>query len=152
MGFNPLVSFVRFVWMIVSRRIRFPRGEVGRVLSLGGKGHFIVFRHAVVRDGRSIPGRPAATFIVRFRVAGMSPEANRRFSLLTIPFFAGLPGFCSKRWLIDVKTGEFAGYYGWRTRADAERYAASFAVRFMTHRATPGSVSYEIRDNTEEIR
>jgi hypothetical protein len=152
MGFNPIASLVRFLQLVVSGRLRFPKDEVGRTLSLPGVGRFSVFRHAIVKNGRGTPERSAATFIVRFRVANMSPEANKRFSLLTIPFFTGLPGFCSKRWLVNEKTGEFAGYYGWKTRADARRYASSFAVRFMTRRAVPGSVSYEIQNSEEKKR
>jgi hypothetical protein len=152
MGFNPIASVARFLWLIISGRLRFPKGEVGRTSSLGEGKRFTVFRHAVVSDGAGAPAKPGAIFIVRFRVDGMSVAANKRFSLIPIPFFTGLPGFCGKRWLVNEKTGEFAGYYGWRTRADAERYAGSFAVRFMTRRSVPGSVSYEIRDNTEEKR
>lgn len=81
--------------------------------------------------------------MVRFRVAGMTPQQNKVFSLLPIPFFIGLPGFRSKLWALNAR-GVFQGIYTWDTEEAAERYAHSFAMKFMTRRAVPGSVSYRI--------
>ena len=47
-------------------------------------------------------------------------------------------------WILDEASGDFQGIYEWDTAQDAENYAHSFAVRFMTMRSVPGSVSCEI--------
>jgi len=85
-----------------------------------------------------------AIFRPRFHVKGMGPAVNEWFSWLPIPFFAGLPGFRRKLWLLDPASGDFSGYYEWQTTEDANTYARSFAMRFMTNRSVPGSVSARV--------
>jgi hypothetical protein len=140
---NPLSSFVAANLALLTGRLRFPRGRIGDIVSLpeGTRGR--VFRQAIYTPAGD-PGQPRARFHVRFHVAGMSPRINILFSLLPIPFFAGLPGFRGKLWLLDGATGDFHGLYAWQTVADAEAYAHSFAMRFMTGRSVPGSVAYDI--------
>lgn len=46
--------------------------------------------------------------------------------------------------MLDEARGDFQGLYRWATVAAAERYANSYAMRFMTRRAVPGSVSHRI--------
>jgi hypothetical protein len=46
--------------------------------------------------------------------------------------------------MLDEARGDFQGLYRWASVAAAERYAASYAMRFMTRRAVPGSVSHRI--------
>ena len=46
--------------------------------------------------------------------------------------------------MYDPETGENQGVYEWETVDHAESYARSFALRFMTRRSIPGSVSYRI--------
>jgi hypothetical protein len=45
---------------------------------------------------------------------------------------------------LNAENGDFQGIYGFETVKDAEAYAGSFAVRFMTKRSVPGSISYRI--------
>jgi hypothetical protein len=40
------------------------------------------------------------------------------------------------------------GVYAWQTVADAQAYAHSIALRFMTGRSVPGSVSHQIIDQS----
>ena len=46
--------------------------------------------------------------------------------------------------MIDAARGDFQGLYRWASVAAAERYANSYAMRFMTRRSAPGSVSQRI--------
>lgn len=61
-----------------------------------------------------------------------------------MPFCMGFPGFRTKLWMMDEKTGDSQGIYEWDTAEDAENYAHSTALAFMTNRSLPGSVSYRI--------
>ncbi|MEW6032762.1 MAG: hypothetical protein AB1645_07765 [Bacillota bacterium] len=142
--FSPFVSLLRTLGLALTGRIRFPRGRVGETVELEEGHRAVVFREVVVRPGRGRPEKPGATFRVRFRLAGMGPRANKVFSLLPIPFFVGFPGFRGKLWLYDDRNDEWWGLYQWDTPAHAERYARSFAVRFMTRRSVPGSVSWNV--------
>ncbi|MBT7766865.1 MAG: hypothetical protein HN730_06885 [Bdellovibrionales bacterium] len=49
--------------------------------------------------------------------------------------------------MCDQRTGVNQGIYQWASREDAENYAKSFAVRFMTGRSEHNSISYKIIAN-----
>ena len=46
--------------------------------------------------------------------------------------------------MLNEASGDFQGVYEWDTVEDAKNYASSFAMKFMTIRSVPGSVSHEI--------
>jgi len=143
MNTKPLASFCRGMARIVSGRFRLLKERVGEVVTAPDGTKFTVFRQArLTPPGNPTP--PGARFTVRFHVQNMTPERNKTFSLLTIPFFAGMPGFRSKLWLVDEKGGDFMGIYRWQTEDDARRYSQSFAMEFMTKRSEEGSVSFTI--------
>jgi hypothetical protein len=129
---------------VARNRVHFPKDRIGETITMDDGRKFMVFRQAVVdrRDGKRM--RPGARFIVRFHLANMSPAMNKPFSLIPMPFCIGVPGFRSKLWTLDVASGDFQGVYEFETGKDAENYAGSFAVTFMTRRSVPGSVSYRI--------
>jgi hypothetical protein len=143
-GLNPFLSALRAVGYAWAGRVHFPRDEIGAVFTAEDGRRFTVFRHVVIDPRPGQPARPGAVLIPRFHVAGMSVSQNILFSWLPAPFFIGLPGFRSKRWLVDRRTGDFAGYYEWDTLRDAEDYGRSFAARFLIRRATPGSFSLRL--------
>lgn len=144
MTLNPLTSVFNTVRYLIKGRLYFPRNRIGQVLVTSDGRRFTIFREAIVDPVPGQRGSPQATFIVRFHVANVTPRANKLFSLVPIPFFIGLPGFRHKLWTWDEQSGDFQGVYQWDTVRDAENYAGSFAMRFMTRRSVPGSVSYQI--------
>jgi len=146
---TPLFSFLHFVQAVIQGRVRFPEDRVGQRVSLDD-GEWLVFREMVIRPPMETP-RAEAVFRPRFHVEGMSPTVNQWFSWLPIPFFAGLPGFRRKLWLVDPVSGDFSGYYEWQNPQDAETYARSFAMRFMMRRSVPGSVSARVLENTGQL-
>lgn len=142
---NPISSLLVTIAYALTGRIRFPRHRIGESMRMGDGRAFTIFRQVIVgRPGHE--AEPRAVFRVRFHVANMSPAQNKLFSLIPIPFITGLPGFRSKLWMLDDETGDFQGLYEWDTVQDAERYAHSFALRFMVRRSTPGSISYEVTE------
>lgn len=148
-SFNPFVSLCRFLVLLAARRLRFNRSLNGLRLEDEGGAAFTIFRSVFLRRaghlgaGGGQPGT-AVLFRVRFKVAGMTPRQNVRFSVLPIPFFAGLPGFQGKLWALCEETGYFQGLYQWASREAADKYSCSFAMRFMQRRALPGSVSFAV--------
>lgn len=141
---SPWTALLNTLGNFVSGRVHFPRGRIGEVIVMDDGQRFEIFRQAIVdrNDGKhTIPG---ARFIVRFRLANMSPGMNKPFSLIPMPFCIGAPGFRAKVWTLNAENGDFQGIYGFETVKDAEAYAGSFAVRFMTKRSVPGSISYRI--------
>ncbi len=140
---EPFVAFLRTNGYLLAGRLHFPREQVGKTVRTPDGREFTVFREGWVDPKPGQPEKPGATFIVRFH-AKMPPRLNKLFSLLPMPFCMGFPGFRSKLWTIDGATGDFQGIYEWDSVDDAEAYAHSAALAFMTGRSTPGSVSYRI--------
>jgi hypothetical protein len=140
---TPWFSALKTLQYILTGRLHFPKEQAGAAFVDERGQRFSVFRYAVV-DSNPSRANAKAVFIPHFHVAGMSVRVNRLFSLLPIPFYIGLPGFRSKRWMVDEASGDFAGYYEWETVADAENYAHSFAAKFMTARSVPGSVWFRV--------
>ncbi|MBU2515271.1 hypothetical protein KJ966_28470 [bacterium] len=141
---TPFYSFFRANFFLLSGQFSFPGRRVGEIIPQKSDEAFTIFRQ-MIKKRNPQKGKPGAIFKVRFQVINMSPEKNRIFSLFTIPFFTGLPGFCSKIWLENKnREGEFMGIYEWETVQDAENYSQSFAMRNMTKRSLPGSASFEI--------
>jgi len=144
MKVNPFCSFLKTNRYLIFGRLNFPKDRIGEVLTMDDGEKFKIFRQVIIRKGRKEWGEPGAVFKVKFHVATMSQKMNKRFSVLPIPFFIGLPGFRSKLWLVNEKSGYNMGIYEWQTPKDAKNYSKSFAMKFMTKRSVPGSASFEI--------
>jgi hypothetical protein len=141
-----IVAIARSLALLVSGRVRFLRDDIGRTLTMEDGAQFTVFRHVKV----AAAGQPAGVFIVRFTPAHMSVRQNIRFSLLPMVPLLGLHGFREKYWCVNEQTGECQGLYAWQSVADAKAYAGSVALRFMTGRSLPGSVSHLILDQSQQ--
>jgi len=144
---NPFRSFLNTLSYLLHRRLHFPKERQGEGLTMADGQTFTIFRQVRVDPAPGQPQNPQATLTVRFQVANMTARQNELFSLLPMPFFIGLPGFRSKLWTVNIQTGVSQGVYRWDTAEDAENYANSFAMRFMTRRSVPGSVSWQIIPN-----
>lgn len=139
---GPFSSIVRAIYLLIQRRIHFPKDRLGEIVDEGEE--FEIFRHMTLDPGQDQPEKPGAIFKVRFRFASMSPDMNIRTSLIPIPFIVAQPGFRSKMWMLGRENGEFQGIYEWDTVAAAENYWTSFPMKLMKRRAVPDSLAYEI--------
>lgn len=146
-GTNPLLGFIRTLGLFLAGKVRFHPEDVGIELETDDGERYRVFRHVVIRSEALAPG---ALFIVRFTPAHMTIRQNIRFSRLPLLVFMGFRGFRSKYWCVDDETGACEGVYEWQNPADAEAYAASIALRFMTNRSIPGSVSHRILERDDD--
>lgn len=144
MRINPFLSLLKTLSYALTGRLHFPRKRIGEVIIMEDEQDFVIFRQVIVDPSQGQPEEPGATFRVRFHVTHMSARQNKLFSLLPIPFFAGLPGFRSKLWMLNEASGDFQGIYEWDSVEHAKNYANSFAMKFMTMRSARGSISYEI--------
>lgn len=150
---DALRSVGTVAWYVASGRLHHRRDRVGTVLSTADGQRFEVYRETT-RDasgGRADEGGAvlAFRFHLRFMPRPIRPLAARVFeplSVLTTPFFAGLPGFRTKLWLFDHDTGDYMGVYQWESADAAERYARSLR-QLIEALSVPGSVAYEVRAN-----
>ena len=143
---GPVSSLVRAIYLLLQGRIHFPKEHLGETVDEGEE--FEIFRQMTLDPSNDQPEKPGAIFKVRFRFASMSPEMNRRTSLIPIPFIVAQPGFRSKMWALGRENGEFQGIYEWDTVASAENYWTSFPMKLMKRRAVPESLSYEIESTS----
>ena len=144
---GPFSSIVRAIYLLLQGRIHFPKDRLGEIVGEGEE--FEIFRHMTLDPGKDQPEKPGAIFKVRFQFASMSPEMNKRTSLIPIPFIVAQPGFRSKMWALGRETGEFQGIYEWDTVASAQNYWTSFPMKLMKRRAVPESLSYEIESTQD---
>lgn len=151
MNTNPCIGFLRTVLLYLTGRVRFIKSSIGKefIIEYGKK--FTVFRHVVIYTNKKKHIRPQAIFKIRFLPKDVTIEENKRFSRIPMLFFMGFHGFRSKYWMVDEITGLCQGVYEWETLQDAENYSKSIAVRFMTKRSIPGSVNFEIINQTKRI-
>ena len=144
-----LYSLLKTASYVFTRRLHFRRDCIGEIIISDDNREYSIFRQVFVSPGQARPKQPGAVLRIRFNFAHGSSRQNKLLSLIPIPFIAGLPGFRSKTWAIQKDTGGFQGIYEWDSAQDAENYKKSFAIKLMTKRAVPGSVSFRI--NPEKI-
>lgn len=87
---------------------------------------------------------PAAMLRVTFRVRQVNSWQLKALPVLSIPFFAGMPGFVSKVYGVNHSSRTFMGQYEWHSAKDAQNYINSGAGRFMRKNACPHTIDYEI--------
>jgi hypothetical protein len=148
---NPLYGIIRTLFLFLTGRIRFGRPEVGATITMDDGQSFKIFRRVVIKRYLNIDKKPEALFIVRF-TPKMDIKRNIKLSKIMLLIFMGFKGFRSKYWCVDEETGVCQGVYEWDTLNDAERYSRSIAVKNMTKRSIPGSVSFKVLPNCEVNR
>jgi hypothetical protein len=148
---NPLYGVIRTLLLLATGRVRFSKPDVGREIEMADGARFTIFRRVRIRNLGGAPPSPKGLFIVRFTPT-MPVAKNIQLSRIMLLVFMGFKGFRSKYWCVNETTGECQGIYEWDTVADATRYSKSIAVRNMTRRSRPGSISFEVLDNTAENR
>lgn len=138
---RPLPVIARSLGLLIAGKVRFDRGQVGRNVTREDGQVYEIFREITVEAGDAPP--PESVFRVWFH-ANTSYRVTRAYSMLTTVFFIGMNGFRHKIYLVDHATGELGGIYHWQTVADAEAYAASFAMTLSEKRSLSGHFRKEV--------
>ncbi len=148
---NPLYGIIRTLFLFITGRVQFSRSEIGVTITMDDGQNFKIFRRVVIKRYLNTDKKPEALFIVRF-TPRMEIKRNIKLSKIMLLIFMGFKGFRSKYWCVDEETGMCQGVYEWDTLNDAERYSRSIAVKNMTKRSIPGSVSFKVLPNSKENR
>lgn len=148
---NPLFGVIRTLWLFITGRVRFNKSAVGSAIIMSDGKRFTIFRRVKIKKyfGRNMD--PQGLFIVQFTPT-MDIKKNIRLSKIMLFIFMGFKGFRSKYWCVNEESGECQGVYEWDKLEDAERYSKSIAVRNMTKRSVPGSVSFKVLKNSASSR
>lgn len=141
-----IYSVIRFVYLIIAGKIRFPKEYNDKWIQMDDGLRFKIFRHMTrVLKGDTETG---SIFIVRFRFKRLTHEANKKASSIPIPLIGGFTGFRDKIWMIDWDTGYWQGIYQWDDMYSIEKYKASLVLRIMNRRADESSLTYRVIPNT----
>lgn len=128
--------------MLLRREIRWPRGNVGRVIGFADGTSARVYRETVAARVPSEPCFLAVSFRLR-GVHGVGHTLFRIESILNTPLFVGFPGFVSKLWLANDRRGTYRGLYEWDGADLAEHYARSL-WRVLELVSEPGSIDFQV--------
>ena len=137
-------SLLKTLSYVLTGRFHLNKKRIGELITMEDGQEYIVFRQVIVDPRQDQREKPGAILRIRFHFALGTPKQNKLLSLIPIPFIVGLPGFRSKTWTLHKGSGGFQGIYEWDTIQDAETYKKSFAIKLMTKRAIPGSVTFQI--------
>ncbi|MFH2011526.1 MAG: hypothetical protein ABIJ37_02290 [Pseudomonadota bacterium] len=144
---NPLYGFIITLFLFLMGRVHFSKHEIGSMMLMNDGKDFVIFRRVIIKRLIRKDQKPEGLFIVRF-TPKMDIKKNIRLSRIMLLVFMGFKGFRSKYWCVNEETGMCQGVYEWDKMADVERYSKSIAVKIMTKRSVPGSVSCKVLENT----
>ena len=142
-------SFVVTGRLLWQGRLRLVDELVDRHIEFADGGRFRVYRETVCLA----PNRAPCVLVVRFRLRLVGRRALlhalfRAESLANTPLFAGFPGFRTKLWMTDERTGEYRGLYDWDGPERARAYATTL-VALLRLVCVPGSVAFHIEPHVE---
>lgn len=119
--------------------------HVGHWLTFSDGSRSQVYRETVrLHAATSDPALLVAAFeLPLVGTRGFFHTLFRPVSMVNTPLFAGFPGFRSKLWLTDLRTGVYRGVYQWDGPWRADEYAVTLTalLRPLCHR---GSVAYHV--------
>ena len=145
---NPFICFLFAIGNVLRGRIHFSKEYSGKILRMDDGQTFTIFRHVTLDASPSNSAATTAVFIVRFKFAKLSQQANRITSLIPIPLIVGFPGFRDKIWMVNEETGYWQGVYKWESEKAVEDYQQSFVLGIMNKRSIQETLSYTILPNT----
>lgn len=99
--YTPLFSFIRFLHLKMSKKIQYPQENLGKEVSFKSEGEFKIFLEMDILNKQKVPKKGNALFRVIFHSPGIKPKIVIKRTSLTIPFFSGLPGFCTKQFMAN---------------------------------------------------
>lgn len=101
-----------------------------------------------IQRRRPAAWNPDGAFCVTFRFTHLSDTANRAASIIPMLAIPGQPGFISKTYAVNPRTGQWKGIYRWETKEHRDRYRESTVYRAMKRRAVPGTIHENLGTRT----
>ena len=123
---------------LLSGRLSLSREFMGRSTVTDDGQVFTIFRQ--IRKRKASLSDERTLFLVRFKFARLSHQANALASIIPMLLIAGFPGFVQKSYAVNRENGYWQGMYEWESARHLEAYKRSFVYRMMNKRALKGSV------------
>ena len=143
-SFKKLSSFIRFQDLKRSKKIIYPKENIGKEVMLRDSTNYRIFLEIMILSENKKTKVGQFIFKVFFHASNKKPEKIIKWTKFTIPLFAGLPGFCNKKFMVNETERKYSGCYEWESLECARKYANSYAMKFMKKRSKPFPIYYEI--------
>lgn len=124
---------------LLTGKLKVSKRYLGDTVKMDDGQEFTIFRH-ITKDPVDADEQ-AVIFIVRFRFARLSHNANRIASIIPMLMITGFPGFQTKMYAVNKENGHWQGMYQWKTKKHLEDYLRSFVYRLMNKRAIQETIS-----------
>jgi hypothetical protein len=134
-------------YRVIIGKLRLSEQFMGRKIKMQDGQVFTIFRH-ITRYPVPQSSTPTV-FMVSFKFASLSHNANKIASILPMLLITGFPGFVTKMYGVNESNGYWQGMYQWQSKQVLEAYQKSFVFRMMNKRALNGTLSFlEIENQT----
>jgi hypothetical protein len=144
---------VQVVLLLARRQLHLDRSHVGSTVAVDDGREFVVYRES----SSSAPSEGELLALAMwFRLRWVPPGARvraflfERESILNTVLYAGFAGYRTKLWTVNHQTNDYAGFYTWKGREQAERYTR-YAMRMLGPISVPGSLGCHIDDNASPM-
>jgi len=134
----PVCLFISLVRLLTGK-LRFSKQYSGCSAKMEDGSEYKIFRHITANN--VINNASATVFIVSFKFARLSHNANRVASIIPMLLITGFPGFQTKMYAVNKENGFWQGMYQWKTQEHLQVYLRSFVYKMMNKRALKGTIS-----------
>lgn len=142
---SPPVCLFISIGRLLTGKLKLSKHYLKDTVQMEDGQQYTIFRHITVSPLKDT--KQAITFIVRFKFARLSHNANRFASIIPMLLITGFPGFQTKMYAVNKENGYWQGMYQWKTPKHLEAYLNSFVYKMMNKRAIKESIrSHEIEN------
>ena len=141
---SPPVCLFISIGRLLTGKLKLSKHYLKDTVKMEDGQHYTIFRHITVFPLEDT--EQAVTFIVRFKFARLSHNANLYASIIPMLLITGFPGFQTKMYAVNKENGYWQGMYQWKSLEYLEEYKRSFVYKVMNKRAIPKtikSIQYE---------
>jgi hypothetical protein len=141
----------RVAQLLARRELHLHRGRVGATVEVDDGRRFVVYRES---SSSAPDDHELLALAMWFRLRWVPPGARARAflfereSILNTVLYAGFDGYRTKLWTVNHETNDYAGFYTWHGREQAERYTR-YAMKMLRQLAVPGSLGCHVDDDPD---
>ena len=136
---SPPVCLFISIGRLLAGKLKLSKQYLKDTVKMDDGQEFTIFRHITKYPHRN--DEQAVTFVVRFKFARLSHNANRFASIIPMLLITGYPGFQTKMYAVNTENGYWQGMYQWKTQKHHEDYLKSFVYKMMNKRAIQETIS-----------
>ncbi len=135
---SPPVCLFISIGRLLAGKLKLSKQYLKDTVKMKDGQEFIIFRHITDYPVKDI--EQAVTFIVSFKFARLSHNANRFASIIPMLLITGFPGFQTKMYAVNKENGYWQGMYQWKSLENLKEYKSSFVFKMMNKRAIQESI------------